>query len=176
MMTINLNRREKIAVYGVGIFIAGFLLFQLIVVPVFEKRDELQQNLAAKRETLSEIKQLQVEYQALQQKITASRNQFDKRPANFTLFSFMDRLAGQTGIKQHVTYMKPSTTVNNEAGVTFSRVEMELQGISIKDLTQYLYNIETSENMVMVKRLSISRTGRENGLIDAVLQVETVEA
>lgn len=174
-MTINLNRREKIAVYGTGIFIAAFVLFQLIVMPVFEKRDELQHKLQAKRQTLSEMRQLQAEHQALQQKIAASKNRFDKRPANFTLFSFMDRLAGQTGIKQHVSYMKPSTTVNHDTGVTLSRVEMELQAISVKDLTQYLYNVETSENMVMVKRLSISRTGREDSLIDAVLQVETVE-
>jgi len=87
----------------------------------------------------------------------------------------MDRLAGQTGIKQHVSYMKPSTTVNDETGATLSRVEMELKEISLEALTKYLYNVETSENMVMVKRLSISRTGRENALIDAVLQAETIE-
>jgi len=175
MMNMNLNQREKIIVYAAGLFIGAFILVQLIIVPVFEKRDELQHKLAAKRQTLTEMQQLRAEYQQLQQKIAASRNQFDRRPAGFTLFSFMDRLAGQTGIKQHVSYMKPSTTVNDDTGVTLSRVEMELQGISLKDLTQYLYNVETSENMVMVKRLSISRTGRENGLIDAVLQAETVE-
>ncbi|MDZ7830566.1 MAG: type II secretion system protein GspM [Desulfobacterales bacterium] len=175
MININLNQREKIIVSGAGLFIAAFVLVQLIIMPVFEKRDELQRKLDAKRQTLSEMQQLRAEYQELQQKITASRTQFDRRPANFTLFSFMDRLAGQTGIKEHVSYMKPSTTVNDETGVTLSRVEMELQGISLKDLTKYLYNVETSENMVMVKRLSISRTGRDSALIDAVLQAETVE-
>ncbi len=175
MINLNLNRREKIAVYGAGIFVAAFVLVQLIVVPVFEKRDELRHKLESKRQTLSEMLQLQAEYQTLQQKVAASKNQFNKRQADFTLFSFMDRLAGQTGIKKHVSYMKPSSSVNSETGITLSRVEMELQEISVKDLTKYLYSVETSENMVMVKRLSISRTGRENGLIDAVLQVETVE-
>ena len=175
MININLNQREKIIVYGAGVLIAAFILVQLIIVPVFERRDELQRKLSAKQQTLSEMQELRGEYQQLQQKITASRNQFDRRPANFTLFSFMDRLAGQTGIKQHVSYMKPSTTVNDDTGVTLSRVEMELQGISLKDLTKYLYNVETSKNMVMIKRLSISRTGRESGLIDAVVQAETVE-
>jgi general secretion pathway protein M len=175
MININLNQREKIIVYGAGLLIAAFILVQLIIVPVFERRDELQRKLSAKQQTLSEMQELRDEYQQLQQKIAASRNQFDRRPSNFTLFSFMDRLAGQTGIKQHVSYMKPSTTVNDDTGVTLSRVEMELQGISLKDLTQYLYNVETSENMVIIKRLSISRTGRESGLIDAVLQAETVE-
>ncbi|HMA86161.1 MAG TPA: type II secretion system protein GspM [Desulfosalsimonadaceae bacterium] len=175
MININLNQREKIIVYGAGLFIAAFALVQLIIMPVFEKRDELQRKLDAKHQTLSEMQQLRAEYQELRQRIAASRNQFDRRPANFTLFSFMDRLAGQAGIKQHVSYMKPSTTVNDDTGVTLSRVEMELQGISLKDLTKYLYNVETSKNMVMIKRLSISRTGRDSALIDAVLQAETVE-
>src|SRR6056297_261185 len=175
MVNLNLNTREKIIVYGAGIFIAAFVVVQLIIVPVFEKQDELAHRLAAKRQVLSEIQQLKAEYEAMQQKIAASRSQFKRRPDDFTLFSFMDRLAGQTGIKKHVSYMKPSTTVNDEAGVKLSRVEMELQGISVKDLTRYLYNVETSENMVMVKRLSISRIGREEGLVDAVLQAETVE-
>jgi len=35
--------------------------------------------------------------------------------------------------------------------------------------------VETSKNMVYVKRLSISKTGKLEGFVDAVLQVETVE-
>jgi general secretion pathway protein M len=101
--------------------------------------------------------------------------QFENRPESFTLFSFLDQLAGRTGIKAHVSYMKPSSTINEETGVSLSRVEMELQAISLKDLTKYLYHVETSENMVIVKRLSIARKGKSEGLIDAVLQVETVE-
>ena len=34
---------------------------------------------------------------------------------------------------------------------------------------------ETSKNMVHIKRLSISKTGKQEGFVDAVLQVETVE-
>lgn len=175
MMNIKLNRREKLVVYGAGVLIALFLLAQLIITPLFEKREQLESRLQQERQTLSEMEQLQEDYQSLQESISASKNQFRNRPADFTLFSFLDGLAGETGIKQHVSYMKPSTTVNDNTGVTLSRVEMELQAISVKDLTQYLYNVETSENMVMVKRLSISRTGREDSLLDAVLQVETVE-
>ena len=121
------------------------------------------------------MRQLQREYQDLQNDISASMSKFKQRPKNFTLFSFLDWLAGETGIKKHVSYMKPSTTINEKTGVSLSRVEMELRGISLKDLTRYLYEVETSENMVVVKRLSISRKGREKAMIDAVMQVETVE-
>jgi len=175
MMNINLNRREKLAVYGGGLVVVIFIVSQLIITPLFEKRDALHEKLTAKRRTLSEMRQLERDYQDLQSDITASMSQFEQRPNNFTLFSFLDQLAGETGIKKHVSYMKPSTTINEKTGVGLSRVEMELRGISLKDLTRYLYEVETSENMVIVKRLSISRKGGEKAMIDAVMQVETVE-
>ena len=175
MINLNLNRREKLAVYGGGIVVAIFIVVQLIIAPLFEKRDALQDTLSAKRRTLAEMRQLQREHQDLQNDIAASMSQFEQRPDDFTLFSFLDQLAGETGIKKHVSYMKPSTTINEKSGVSLSRVEMELKGISLKDLTRYLYEVETSENMVIVKRLSISRKGREKAMIDAVMQVETVE-
>jgi len=175
MMNINLNRREKLVIYGAALFIAVFVVVQLIITPLIEKREQLANQLQSERQKLSEMKQLQADYQSLQKGISAAMDQFNKRPAGFTLFSFLDRLAGETGIKKHVSYMKPSTTVNDETGVNLSRVEMELQAISLKDLSRYLYNVETSQNMVMVKRISISRKGKEGGTIDAVLQVETVE-
>jgi len=100
----------------------------------------------------------------------------DRRTANFTLFSFLDQLAGDSGLKDHIAYMKPSTTVNEDSGIKISRVELKLQEITLKDLTSYLFKVETSENMLILKRLSITKTGKNSSMISAVLQVETFES
>jgi general secretion pathway protein M len=176
MVNISLNRREKIAVYAAGIFVVGFLFFQLVISPLFESRAALENKLSSRQEELFEMRQWRTEYRQLQHNRSISEEQFDKRPANFTLFSFLDQLAGRTGIKAHVSYMKPSSLIHEQSGINLSRVEMELQSISLKDLARYLYHVETSENIVIVKRLSISRKSAGESLIDAVLQVETVEA
>jgi hypothetical protein len=42
-------------------------------------------------------------------------------------------------------------------------------------LSGYLYRIETSPNMVAVKRLSVTKTGKAAEMLTAVLQVETLE-
>jgi general secretion pathway protein M len=175
MIHLNLNPREKMAVAAAGIVVAAFLVLQFVITPFFENRQALRDQLEAKSRSLAEMRELQDEYQRLQHSLSISMEQFENRPESFTLFSFLDQLAGRTGIKAHVSYMKPSSTINEETGVSLSRVEMELQAISLKDLTKYLYHVETSENMVIVKRLSIARKGKSEGLIDAVLQVETVE-
>jgi general secretion pathway protein M len=52
---------------------------------------------------------------------------------------------------------------------------MKFKGLTLQQLTTYLHMVETSKNMVNIKRLSISKTGKQEGFVDAVLQVETVE-
>ncbi len=72
--------------------------------------------------------------------------------------------------------MKPSTSVKEDSGLKISRVELKLQEVTLKDLTAYLFKVETSKNMVIVKRLSITKIGKDTGLVSAVLQVETFES
>lgn len=71
--------------------------------------------------------------------------------------------------------MKPSTSVQKDSPFKISQVEMKLKGLTLEQLISYLYNVETSKNMITIKKLSISKTGKQEGFIDAVLQVETTE-
>ena len=47
--------------------------------------------------------------------------------------------------------------------------------MTMEQLTQYLYKIETSPNMVRLKRLSITRKGKEQAYLDAVLLAEAYQ-
>ena len=52
---------------------------------------------------------------------------------------------------------------------------MKLQSVALPKLTDYLFRVETSKNMVIIKRASFVRTGKEKGAINVILQVETFE-
>lgn len=173
---LNLNKREKIAVYSAGIFVILFVFIQLIIMPVFEKRNELRDRLAGKQNMLLDMNNLRKEYLVMQQKAALSRQGFEKRVPGFTLFSFLDQLAGDTGVKNKISYMKPSTSVAEGSGLKLSRVEMKLQEINLNDLTAYLYGIESSDNMVVVKQLTITKSSQGAGLLSALLKVETIES
>ena len=71
--------------------------------------------------------------------------------------------------------MKPSTSVRKNSPYKISKVEIKLKGLTLQQLTSYLHMVETSKNIVRIKKLSISKTGKQEGFIDAVLQVETSE-
>jgi len=175
-LNLNLNQREKLAVSGAVLFLSVFFILQFIVFPVFEKRDTLLDQVTDKQDMILDMKLLRTEYLDMKEKLESSQQGLRNRPANFTLFSFLDQLAGDINLKDHIAYMKPSSTVKEDSGLKISKVELKLQEVTMKDLAAYLFKVETSNTMVMVKRLSITRTGKDSGLISAVLQVETFES
>ena len=174
-MVKKLTKREKYAIYALSGAILLFILFQFIVFPSIDKRKRLKRTLQIKEDILLEMKTLKSDYDAIEKRTSLAKVRFENREKGFTLFSFLDGLTGKARIKEYVTYMKPSTTVQKNNSYKISQVEMKFKGLTLQQLTNYLYMVETSKNMVNIKRLSISKTGKQEGFIDAVLQVETVE-
>ena len=174
-MAKKLSKREKNALYLAAGFIMLFFVFQFIVFPALDRQNQLERQLRFKTATLNEMLQLKSEYDLIVKKAAFAESRFSKRKPGFTLFSFLDRLAGETGLKDKILYMKPSTSMQKDKKYKTAMVEMKLQSIDLGQLTTYLYRIETSENMVFIRRLSISKEEKGRGLISAVLNVVTFE-
>jgi len=171
----NLNKRERLGIMlAIGVT-AIFLIAVFIVEPLLARAANVRNSLQAKADMLVEMQQWQSEYLALTQETKISKSRFQSRQKGFTLFSFLDRLAGSSGIKDRISYMKPSKTVQKNSPYKISRVEMKVEAITLEQLTNYLYGVETSKNMVDIKKISISKNDKKQGLLTAILQVETVE-
>ena len=174
-MARKFTRREKYSIYAAAGIICLFVVIQFIVFPTVDKREQQERAVQVKTKILEEMVALKSEYDAIKKNTDLSKGQFARREKGFTLFSFLDKLTGEAGIKDHITYMKPSTSVRKNSPYKISKVEMKLQGLTLQQLTSYLHMVETSKNIVRIKKLSISKTGKQEGFIDAVLQVETSE-
>ena len=174
-MKVKLNKREKYAIGAAAAFLCLFIIIQFVLFPMLDKRDRLRRLIEVKTKTIEEMLALKSEYDAVVTYVNFSKSRLAKRQKGFALFSFLDELAGQTGIKNKIKYMKPSSTTQKDGSLKLSLVEMKLEVITLKQLTAYLYRIETSENSVFVKRISISKADKPLGSIEAVLQVETYE-
>ena len=161
---------------GIGIgFVGIFVLVQVVIFPFMDARERLERRLVSHTRSYDEIKQLRKQYLGLQIRADNSKTQIDRRQRGFTLFSFLDKLAGQVGIKERITYMKPSSTKQKDTPYRLSLVEMKLNGITMEQITKFLYRIETSQNMVHVQRLSLNKKEEKEGLLNVILQVETFE-
>lgn len=174
-MAIKLSKREKYSIYLIAGFICLFVFFQFILFPFIDERDRLKRTIKVKTKILKEMIVLKSEYDMIKKKSGLSKNLIAMRKKGFTLFSFLDKNTGEAGIKDHISYMKPSSSVQKNSKYKISLVEMKLQAITLEQLTTYLYKIETSKNNVFIKRISITKTGKQEQFINAVLHVETIE-
>jgi general secretion pathway protein M len=171
-----LNKRERYAIIGAVGVISIFLFFTFIVEPFFNRTNRLKRNLQTKAAMVEQMRQLQAEYISLTQKEKISKARYLRREKGFKLYPFLNQLAGKAGIqKDRIIYMKPTTKAQKDSPYKISRVEMKLEAITLEQLTTYLHGVETSRNMVEVKKISISKKDKKQGQITAVLQVETVE-
>lgn len=170
-----LSRREKIIVASGGCILVLFLLVQFLIVPVFERSAQMRRALQSKTLMLADMQRLRSEVESLKSRAQHSEARFTGRDKGFTLFSFLDQLAGQARIKERVSYMRPSKVEQKNSTFKMSRVEMKLEAVTLEQLTTFLHGVETSKNMVSVSKLSITRRDQKEGLLDAVLQVDTME-
>ena len=109
-MIKNLSRRERYILYLGLAFVCGFILIEFVISPTIDKHRRLENMMDGKTRALQEIQMLKAEYDTFNDQARLARRHFAEREKNFTLFSFMDRLAGDTGLKNKIVYMKPSLT------------------------------------------------------------------
>ena len=174
LMKFGLQRREKIIVAVGGATLILLLLLQLVVFPVIDRRARLTARITTGTETLKRIEALKGEYLNLTRTAQLNDSRIKNRSGDFTLFSFLEALAGQGGIKQSIAYMKPSTTNLKNSSYTLSSVEMKMDGLTTEQLTRFMHGLEASDQMIWIKRLSIARGEKTDSLLNAVLQVETL--
>jgi general secretion pathway protein M len=167
-----LEKREKRIVLVGGVFLICFTLFHLAVSPLLTSRQQTQKALIQKKKDITQIRQLQEEYQNLQGQALDIQNRLQKRSPSFTLFSFIEEQATKAEVKQRINSMTPSTS-EGEGVMQESRVDLKLEQISLRQLVAFLQQVESTDDAVVIKRISIQENSKAEGVLDAVMQIIT---
>ena len=171
---MKLAKREKYFVTIAACAIALFLIVQYLIMPFFAKRDRLQKGIKLKEAGLAEMVKLSAEYKSLQEGSQSMEQLIARREKGFTLFTFLERAAGEVGVKERIKYMKPSTS-KGTGPYKESMVEMKLEGITLVQLAEYLHRVELPQKAIIIKRISVKENAREAGSLEAVVQALTYE-
>jgi len=167
-----LEKREK-QIVGAGlVFLVCLGLFHFVLSPLLQGRQQTHKALIQKKEDIQKIQQLQADYRKLQNQSANIEARLQKRNPSFSLFSFVEEKATKAKVKQQINSMTPSTS-EGEGALQESRVDLKLDRISTQQLIDFLKEIESAENIVMVKRISIQDNSKEDGALDAVMQIIT---
>ncbi|MFH1154603.1 MAG: hypothetical protein V1793_12380 [Pseudomonadota bacterium] len=171
---MTLSGREKLLVSLGLIVVLVFLAVAFIMMPALDRRTSLEKQLASKLGALTQMQSLRTQYQGITRSGQEAGQLIQDRPRNFTLFSFLDTLAEQSGVKDNVAYMKPASTKLEKSSNTLSTVKLKLDNLGYAELVDYISRIETARSGVFIKSISLSRTGKDLKQLEAVIEAQTL--
>lgn len=168
-------REKTVLIIGV-LFVTGFVVLQTVIFPYIDARTKLIKSIDRKHNDLVSIQLLQAEYAELQAKEGGIKKSLTRRVPTFSLFTFLEQQAQKARVKEQIKYMKPSV-IEKDGMLNESVVEMKLQDITLEKIVHFLRLVESDENVVSIKRISIQSNAKNQGYLDVILQIVTfVEA
>ena len=175
MLKIKLEKKEKYIIYGATCLIAIFILVNFLVIPFFKEKERLRKGIKKAEDDLKEIAALSVVYQGYQKGSMDVKRIIEGRDRGFTLASYLEEAARRTEVKDYIAGMTSSPSSSKGGPYEESTVELKLNGINTEQLVRYLYAIEKPEDLIFIKRITISDNKKQEGYLDSVIQVLTYQ-
>jgi general secretion pathway protein M len=150
------------------------LTVQLVLMPYFEARGKLTGSIRKNEKILKEMIALESEYAVLRKGFDGIRTGIERRKG-FTLFTHLEKKAGESGVRTNIRHMQPS---RSEISGVYEEiaVEIRLEKITLKQLVNFLYAVESPENLVWIKRLSVKKSAESPQYLSALIQVATYDS
>jgi len=169
---IRLAKKERLLVIG-GVSLLFLLIFFQLLSFGHKRMKTLERVNRKLEKDLEEMYRLQNRYFILEERLKSFDERMVTRPPDFTLFSHLDNLASQTGIKERIDYLKPEERVVSEK-YRRSLVRVKLRAVTLEQLTRYLYSVENSPHSLEVRRLHITPRYTKQGLLNVTFEVSTL--
>ena len=165
-----LTKSQKRALTIGLIFVAGTIVMQFAVFPWIDARQKMQASIAANEKTLRELATLGRDYAVLRRSSEAMKKVIEKRLPGFALFSYLEKKANETGLKAHIKSINPLKPTAAGA-YEETAVGIKIENLTIKQLADFLYNVESPEQMVRIRRMAIGKMKEAPEYLVADIQV-----
>lgn len=169
-----LTKSQKLSV-AAGLVLAGaILLIQFALLPYLEARQKVYRSIAANEKVLRELGVLGAEYGAIRQRSEGIRRVIERRPPGFALISYLEKRAGDSAVKANIRSMNPlpSAAVGDYEEIA---VEMKMDKLTMKQITDFLYLAESPEEMIRVRRISLVKMKENPEYMSALIQMFTYQ-
>jgi len=157
--------REQRLLSIAGVVFGGVLLYLFLIDPLWESYTRLQARVEAKERELSEVSSLRRTYQTLHAEVGRTQTTTDP---NFSPIAFLEGLATSTLGRDKVAAINPGERVTNN-GVAQEAIELKLGGVSLREVVELLYKIDTTNAALRTVRLSIKKRYKDPYTFDVSL-------
>ena len=94
--------------------------------------------------------------------------------AKTNLFTLLEALAAQSGVKDQLDSMKPKQTSDN-AGYPETRVEVSLKGVTLAQMVEFIYKIENAPSHLIIRSIRLKVRASDSQLLDVSFSVSSFE-
>jgi hypothetical protein len=167
-----LSASQKYYLTGGAVFVVMALAFVLVVSPLLDARKRTINAIVANESVLKQMTVLGQEYGILKIRAEAIQQVLSSRSEGFSLFSHLEKKAGEIQLKPHIKYINP---LKGMAAGSFeeSSVEMKLDSITMKQLTDFLHRVESPKELIKISKISINKMRETPEYLTVTMQVLT---
>jgi len=149
--------REKILVQIASVVVSVFLAYNLVYAPFQGLRQDLRDRTQARERQLSEVRRLVQQYRQLGLEVTAAKKRTVQQGKDFSLFSAVEgKLTDTVGVVK-VSSITPGEDKKISKDLVQHNVDISLAGVSLPEIVDTLYGIDTLPVPVLVSDLHIKR-------------------
>jgi len=160
-----LSPRERQFVAVATVSLGVMLLYVFVIDPLWEMHARLRARVGAKEQELNEVTTLHFTYESLRREVEKAR------PASGTRispFAFLEGLATSTLGRDKLAAINP---VGHESrdGMDQETIELKLSGVSLQEVVELLYKIDTAGATLRCTNLSIKKRYKDPYTFDVAL-------
>ena len=152
----------------------ALLVVELALFPFLDAKKNLRRAIKTSEKTLGEMALLATEYRAFKGHTEKIQQALARRPQDFTLFTYMEKIAGAAGVKPNIKYINASKGAVSGPYEEMP-VEIKLEKITLKQLTAFLYLLESPQDLIKVKRIAVAKMKESPEYLTAQIQAVTFQ-
>ena len=164
-----LEPRERILVRIAGALLGVFILYHLIYVPIVDLSSGLEEKIAERQRDLAEVRRLTVTYAQLKADLAAAEHHTVPQGKDFSLFSVVEASLTKSVGREKIGSITPGTDRKLADGFTEYTVQLKLDNLSLAQVVDALYGINSMPMPIGVANLRIQRRTQDTHSYDVDL-------
>ncbi|MGE0820787.1 MAG: type II secretion system protein GspM [Candidatus Binatia bacterium] len=168
----SLSPRERQFVMAAGVVVLGVCLSLVVIDPLWSMHSRLRSRLVAKERELRDIITLATAYDKLRRTLESAR---PSSQANLSPFAFLEGLATSTLGRDKLAAISPVGR-EERSGVTQESIELKLSSVSLQELVELLYKIDTAGTALRCSQISIKKRYKDPYTFDVTLTTIALDA
>lgn len=160
--------REKLLLRVLAIIAGLIILYDLIYVPVIGLRSSVIASVSARRNDLVAVRQMMHSYDRLQLELSAAEKRTLPDSKDFSLFGVLEETLTRTVGRDKIGSITPGQR-SVEGGFTQYTVDVKLNNISLPQVVDALYGVQTLRVPISVSNLQIRQHSENSHSYDVNL-------